>query len=136
MLCEAPEWAAATRWGVEMAEAARRQVRRRVGRALGLGRDLGVGVTRGVVVGLPVAVGVTVGVVVGVTVGEPVAVGCRTRRWTRLRAVSPAAVPTTAPDDHFMASPDCRVSGSRIRRIGEVGRCPLIRYWSIPATAC
>jgi hypothetical protein len=34
-----------------------------------------------------------------------------------------------------MASPDCRVSGSRIRRIGEVGRCPFVRYWSIPATA-
>ena len=34
-----------------------------------------------------------------------------------------------------MASPDCGVSVSRIGRIGEVGRCPFIRYWSIPATA-
>jgi hypothetical protein len=34
-----------------------------------------------------------------------------------------------------MASPHCRVSVSRIGRIGEVGRCPFIRYWSIPATA-
>src|SRR5882724_3972643 len=41
----------------------------------------------------------------------------------------------TAPDDHFMASPDRRVSVSRIGRIDEVGRYPFICYWSIPATA-
>ena len=32
----------------------------------------------------------------------------------------------SAPDDHFAASPDCRVIGSGVGRIGGAGGCPSI----------
>ena len=61
----------------------------------------------------------------------------RRRRWcwTRLRAVSPAgvqvncgsAVKGTTPDDHFTASPHCRLLRSRSRCVGGAGLCPGVR---------
>ena len=57
---------------------------------------------------------------------------CWSRRWrTGLRAVSPASVQDrlpvkSAPDDHFVAGPDCRVIDSGSGRVGGAGGCPTI----------
>ena len=37
------------------------------------------------------------------------------------------SVTISAPDDHFTASPDCRVNGSGSGRVGRAGGCPTIR---------
>ena len=34
------------------------------------------------------------------------------------------AATVAAPDDHFTASPDCCMGGSRSRRVGGAGGCP------------
>jgi hypothetical protein len=55
----------------------------------------------------------------------------RCRRW-RLSAVSPASVERaagsdSAPDDHFTAAPNCRVTVSGGRRVEwSAGRCPTV----------
>src|SRR5439155_6030973 len=33
----------------------------------------------------------------------------------------------SGPDDHFIAGPHCRVSGSTSRRVGSAGSCPTVR---------
>ena len=35
--------------------------------------------------------------------------------------------PNSAPDDHFTASPDCRVIGPGRGRVGGAGGCPSVR---------
>src|SRR5438045_2129222 len=42
------------------------------------------------------------------------------------------ALTLSAPDDHFTASPDCSVSISAIRRVGDAGGCPTIRTGIVP----
>jgi len=52
-----------------------------------------------------------------------------------LRAISPAGVQAVVatiikiptPDDHFSASPDCRVQVSPSGRVGGAGGCPTVR---------
>ena len=51
-------------------------------------------------------------------------------RWTRAvssTGVQKAAATNSAPDDHFTAGPDCRVSDSASGRVGGAGGCPTIR---------
>src|SRR5439155_13337683 len=45
--------------------------------------------------------------------------------------VSIGIISNSAPDDHFTAGPDCRVSGSAIGRVGGVGGCPTVSAWVI-----
>ena len=66
---------------------------------------------------------------------------CRVRRWRRtsLHAVSPAGVQLggviSAPDDHFAAGPNCRVTNSARGRVGRGGRDPTVCVW-IVSPAC
>jgi hypothetical protein len=67
----------------------------------------------------------------------------RSRRWswcwTRFRAVSPASVKIAfdiiipAPDNHFIAGPNCRVIVSGTWRAGGVGSDPNIRIRIVSA---
>jgi hypothetical protein len=87
----------------------------RYGRGAGVGLHRGTGVDLGVVV----AVGVDVGVAVAVGVGEPEG------------AQYPAGVPTadiisSAPDDHFVASLDCRMNVSGAWHADDAGGCPTV----------
>jgi hypothetical protein len=63
--------------------------------------------------------------------------GSRSRRWTRLHAVSTATVQVTpirsTPDDHFTASPYCGVVSTTNRCIGRAGRCPTVSAERISA---
>src|SRR2546426_11381038 len=40
----------------------------------------------------------------------------------------------TAPDDHFTAGPDCRVSASAHRRVSDAGSCPTICVGIVSST--
>src|SRR4029079_5433636 len=56
----------------------------------------------------------------------------------RNRIVSPTDVEiineiSSAPDNHFAASPHCRVIYSGFRRVGSAGGCPAIRAGIIPS---
>jgi hypothetical protein len=42
---------------------------------------------------------------------------------------------SAAPDNHFAASPDCRVRVSRRGRVGHAGGCPAIRGGVVSATS-
>src|SRR5215469_6217328 len=53
------------------------------------------------------------------------------------RIVSPAVLQRktadkSAPHDHFVAGPDCRMIVSAFGRAGEVGRNPTIQNWIVP----
>src|SRR2546430_1798108 len=47
-------------------------------------------------------------------------------RAISLAAFKKAAAAVSAPDDHFAAGPDCRVTGSASRRVGGTGGCPTV----------
>ena len=59
-------------------------------------------------------------------VGVGVGVGARIARNISRRCLNTLALILPAPDDHFTASPDCCVLGSRRGRIDGAGRGPTI----------
>ena len=84
-----------------------------MGVVAGVGRGLGVSAGLGVGEGLGVEVGVAVGVAVAVAVGVAVGVGVGPDCAQYLPPLfTTADVISSAPNDHFTASPDCRVNVS------------------------
>ena len=52
------------------------------------------------------------------------------------RRCSNAGRVTSAPDDHFTAGPDCRVTVSGSGRVGDAGGCPTVRAGIVSARRC
>ena len=55
-------------------------------------------------------------------------------RWTVSSAGGWIAAVKTAPDDHFAAAPDRRVTGTSGRRVRRAGRQPTVADWIISPT--
>ena len=70
---------------------------------------------------MALGVAVAVAVAVGVGLGGPDCAQYLPPVFKRLTVIS------SAPDDHFTAGPDCRVTVSRSGRVGGAGGCPTIR---------
>ena len=110
------------------------------GRGAGVRRGRGVGVLRGpqlqvalgLGVGVPDAVAVAVAVAVGVAVGVVVEVGLAVGVGVGVdppdcaQYLPPVLLVAPTPDDHFIASPNCRVSDSGSGRVRDAGGYPTI----------
>ena len=99
-----------------------------MGRGLGVSAGLGVGEGLGVELG--VAVGVAVAVAVGVAVGVGVGPDCAQYLPPVFQTVD---IISSAPDDHFAASLDCRVNVSGAWRSGGASRYPAVHAGIVSA---